>query len=257
MKPARRRPSSVIHVGRILREIGPGRGVASAIVGTVLACIVFVIPPAPARGDMITFITPAGSSTGGQSVDASATFTTGLNTVTITLKNLENNPTSDIQNVNGLVFTFTKTPTAVSITSSSGVERTVASDKTYSDASASPTDWKVSLSTPKVTLTTIGNAMAKQTVIGGPAVDNKYDAANGSIAGSVHNPFLADTVTFTLNVQGIDATTSLSSVMFAFGTTNTTSNVVAGQAVPEPSSLALIGLGGAACLAARRRRARK
>jgi hypothetical protein len=221
-----------------------------------------VVQPSPARGDMMTFVTPTGSMTGGQPVDATATFTTGLNTVTITLKNLESNPKSDIENINGLVFTFSKAPTSVSLTSSSGVQRTVASDLTYSDVSASPTIWKVSLSTPppsppKVTLTTIGNAHAPETVIGGPAGDNKYDAANGSIAGSNHNPFLAGTVTFTLNVQGIDATTSISSVVFAYGTADTTSNVIVGHAVPEPSSLALAGLGGVACLAIRRRRSRR
>ncbi len=267
MNLARRRLTSVhLHLERIVREIGPTRGVAGAIVGAALACVVLVFGPASARGDMITFITPTGSTTGGQNVDATATITTSLNTVTISLRNLEADPKSDVQNINGVIFSFSNfTPpaTGVTISGNSGiVDRTVNADGTFSNMSATTTDWKVSVTTmptpATITLTTIGNAHAPQTVIGDPSSKTGiYSNANNSIAGSVHNPFLADTPVFTLHVEGVTASTDIASVLFAFGTTNTTANTVVGHAVPEPSSLALIGLGGAACLALRRRRARR
>jgi hypothetical protein len=265
MNLARRRLTSISnHVVRILREVGPGRRAASAIVGAALACVVSVIPPAPARGDMITFVTPTGSTTGGQPVNATVTITTSLNTVTVALTNLQADPTSDVQNVNGLVFSFSNfNPTTASITGNSGiVDRTVNGNGTFSDASATTTDWTVSVTTTpapaKITLTTIGNSHAPQTVIGSPnSGTGIYSNANSSIAGSNHNPFLADTPVFTLHVQGVTASTDVGSVIFAFGTADTTTNVVTGHAVPEPSSLALAALGGGACLAIRRRRARR
>jgi hypothetical protein len=222
-----------------------------------------------ARADMITFATGLTTPTGntGHQVDAQATFTItkgagNVDTISIQIENLLPNPVADNQNINGIIFTFTKNPTGttpVTLTSSSGVDRTIAGNKTYSDVATATTDWNVSFSSPKVTLTAIGNPAAEQTVIGGPAADNKYDAANGSLTKGNHDPFLAgDTAArapiFTLTVTGIDPTATIASVMFAFGTNDTTSVVATGHVVPEPSSLALCAVGLAAALGYVRRR---
>ncbi len=234
-------------------------------------CAALAAEPA-ARADVITYATGLTTPTGGtgHQVDAQATFTItpgagNVDTIAIQIENLLPNPTADNQNINGIIFTFTKNPTGttpVVLTSSTGVDRTIASNKTYSDVATATTDWKVSYSSPKVTLTTIGNPMAKQTIIGGPAADNKYDAANSSIAGANHNPFLAgdtnaDAPIFTLTVSNIDPTATIASVTFAFGTNDTTSVVAAGHVVPEPSSFALAGVGLAIAVAARLRRRRR
>jgi hypothetical protein len=226
----------------------------------------------PARADVITFATGLTTPTGntGHQVNAQATFTItqgpgNVDTISVQIENLLSNPVADNQSINGIIFTFTKNPTGaapVTLTSSSGVDRTIAGNKTFSDVATATTDWTVGFSSPKVTLTTIGNPAARQTVIGGPAADNKYDAANGSLTNGNHDPFLAgDTPAhapiFNLTVTGIDPTATIASVTFAFGTGDTTSIVAVGHAVPEPSSLALAGVGVAIAAAARLRRCRR
>jgi hypothetical protein len=77
------------------------------------------------------------------------------------------------------------------------------------------------------------------TIIGPASADGKYDDAKGSIAGnSAHNPFLAETVTFTLNVPGVTAATTVSNVGFSFG-----SDPIPGTPVPLPPSALLLGSG--------------
>src|SRR5215472_9023400 len=103
-----------------------------------------------------TFMTPTGSTTGGQPVDASAVFTTGSGTVTITLNNLEANPTSVVQNLSDLSFTLSNGATSGTLASSSGMEVTVNGDGTFSTgATVSPTAWKLS----GLQLTALGGGM--------------------------------------------------------------------------------------------------
>jgi hypothetical protein len=59
-----------------------------------------------AQSSIIGFVTPTGSMTGGQPVEASAVFTTGAGTITVTLTNLDTNPRSVVQNLSDLEFTL-------------------------------------------------------------------------------------------------------------------------------------------------------
>jgi len=108
----------------------------SAVLGT-LACGVAL--QVNAASD--TFMTPSGASTGGQPVDASATFTTGAGTVSISLNNLFANPTSVVQNLSDLSFTLSNGATSGTLASSSGAEVTVNGDGTVSPGSTVPTGW--------------------------------------------------------------------------------------------------------------------
>ena len=202
------------------------------------------------QGAVITFVTPAGSTVGGQPVDASVTFTTTDTTITVALTNLEANPTSVIQNLSDLEFTFSQDvfPSAIG-GSDSGQEITVASDGTFSLGSTVSTGW--GLSAPNhhsVLLGVLGTPTGPaHTIIGPPGPGNVYSNANGSIAGNgPHNPFLNQTANFTIIfplplLKGVDVT----SATFSFGTTsgNDVAGVAAGSPVPEPSSIGALALG--------------
>ena len=58
-----------------------------------------------AQASFITYVTTAGSMTGGGDVDASVTFTTGTGTIMVTLNNLEPNPADEAELLSDLFFT--------------------------------------------------------------------------------------------------------------------------------------------------------
>jgi hypothetical protein len=209
-----------------------------------------------------TYVTAVGSTAGGQPVDATATFHFSADQLTITVRNLESNPTSDIQSINGIAFSVSPSETVATLTGSSAVQRTITSNAVggFSD-SATPltTNWNLNFGVSGFAfeLTTIGNSHATETIIGDPALTGAYSNANPSIVGSNHNPFLTGTATYTLSIPGVTTATTIAGMQFEFGTTSGT-NVQGTQAVPEPTSLSLIGIGlGGVVIAGLRNRRRR
>src|SRR4051812_19275055 len=86
-------------------------------IAAVLAC------SSVASAGSITYATPTGSSTGGGPVSAVADFTTGTNTLTVQMQNLQANPTDVAQLISDLFFTLsgftTSTCVGCSLSSSS------------------------------------------------------------------------------------------------------------------------------------------
>ena len=88
-----------------------------------------------ALASTITFI-GNGTSTGGDSENASATIVTGAGTINVMLNNLLSNPTDVAQNLSVLFLTLSNGDTTGTLTSSSGTELTVNSGGTYSVGSS-------------------------------------------------------------------------------------------------------------------------
>jgi hypothetical protein len=208
----------------------------------ILMFTVLTLVLLPMAAMAVTFTTPTGATNlQGNPVDAQADFTLGNDTLTIVLTNLLINPKAVDQNISDLFFDFGNDAlTTASLVSSSGVERTVASNGTYTPGSAVSTGWVLSTVGTGFKLDGLGTAtfVPAHTIIGEPDLADVYSNANASIAGNgPHNPFLYGPVSFTLNVSGLTPSDTIKDVVFSFGTTP--GNNVA----PIPGSLLLLGSG--------------
>jgi hypothetical protein len=211
--------------------------------------------PRAVLANTCTFSSPSGSTDkAGETVNASAVVTTGNGTITITLQNLLVNQKSIGQNVSGVFVTLDNAPSSPSVKYSwAGSLRTVGSGGAYTDSAMTQNSgdlnkWMLSTNSKTLSLNDLagGPVTPAQTLLGSPATGGTYSAyydANRSIVDNdPHNPFLARTATWVLNVSGVTATTKITGLVFQFGTT--TGDNITGQLMlaPEPSSLALLGL---------------
>ncbi|HUS08190.1 MAG TPA: PEP-CTERM sorting domain-containing protein [Bryobacteraceae bacterium] len=206
-----------------------------------------------ASGATITYVTPTGSTLDGLPENVTATFTTGLNSLTVTVENLQTNPTSVIQALSDLAFTFSTGQTAGSLTSSSTTYVDIATNGTYAISGSGTTGWALETNTNgglRLCVLCTGGLGPEHLLIGGPnSGTNTYSNANGSIAGNgPHNPFDYRVATFTLAITGLTVNSTVNSATFSFGTTEGR-NITgvpgggggAGGEVPEPSTWVMLG----------------
>ena len=180
---------------------------------TLLGCAALVA--AGANANTITFVTPPGSTTSGP-VDASATFTTSANTLTIVLTDLQANPTDVAQLISDISWGFSRTTissSGISLSMQSGAGIDIGSGGTTSADTVPSNAWQLGTG---FHITALGGGQPKGLIIGpGP-----YSNANGSIAANgPHNPFYNQTATFTLNIPGLSVDDRVNSAIFSFGTT--------------------------------------
>ncbi len=223
----------------------------------LLGLAILVGVGATASADTITYVTPNNSKdSDNDPVNARATFMTSANTITILLENLQANPKAAGQTLSDLFFSVSTGQGAGSVTSATGIERTInATTKAFTDgSSAVNAGWGFSVSSGVFHLDDLNNGSSpKHTIIGPPDGSSLYSAANSSLLGN-HNPFLTS-ITFTLNVSGVTSSSSISSAIFSFGT-DSGDNITGIRATPEPAtwvSLLAIGVVGLAYLQLRRR----
>jgi hypothetical protein len=211
-----------------------------------------------ASATMITVHMPGNSFLNSLPVNAEAVLNIGADTLTITLRNLEDDPTSVVQNISGFGFVLQNpgslfTFNSGTLTSSAGLERTVPYGGTSADGLSVATGWGLNSQSVQswsgLWVHLLGTGTAPQhTIIGGPAATNTYSHANASIAGnhqhpvSPHNPFLAGDVVFNLNIPGLRPDAQLLGSTFWFNTA--LGSTVNGQTTaPEPNCFILVGLG--------------
>jgi hypothetical protein len=212
-----------------------------------------LILPAALSAATITYTTPTGSTTGGGAVNASAAFASSTGQLTLTLSDLQANPTDVAQLISDLQFTLTGVTGTIALSSSSAQQVTISNSGTATTGTTASTGWGFGTFGSGYLLCVVcqgsitSGATPSHLIIGpGP-----YTNANGSIAGNApHNPFLNQTATFTFTGSGITSSTNVSSVIFSFGTTpgiNVTGTPGTpggggGSAVPEPGTCITMGL---------------
>ena len=208
-----------------------------------------------------TFVTPGGSTdTAGEAVNAQAIFTPGNGTLSITLDNLIVNQKSVGQDLSDLFFTLSNVTAGGSLTSSSGLERTVVFGGTFTDGSTVSTGWGFTVTGGVFHLNAlVGGTAPTHTIIGAPDGSNLYSNANDSITGSamhtpgVHSPFLVGDVTFTLAIAGINSDTIVTGATFSFGTTAGDNVPGTPPTVPDSGTTSMLLGGALACLGVMRR----
>lgn len=200
----------------------------------------------------ITYNAIGTASGNGELENASATFITSLNSITVSLSNFLANPNDAGQLFSGITFTLSLAPVSnPSLTSSSGTELTITSNSVggYSIGSAQPAGWGFSFSGATLTLNDlVVGSSPKHTVIGpsnnGTYSGGAYSSANASLKGN-HNPFLKD-ATFTIMAPGVTTLTTVTGATFMFGTAAGNNIVgVPAAAVSEPATVSFLVLAGA------------
>lgn len=208
----------------------------------VIVCSALVLGLAVvAPASTVSFSTGSGSTVDGNlPVDAQVTLTTSTNKVTVTISNLQTKISNIDQTISGVSFALDNLLTSTTITSSSGQERTVNSNRTFADGPNVPTGWTILLDGQSMQLM-LPDGVTNHTIIG-PASGTKYTNADSTIAGnSSNNPFLTGPVTFVIPINGVTSSTQVDWATFHFGVCAQyvqACNVV----VPEPGSLTLVGL---------------
>jgi hypothetical protein len=186
----------------------------------------------------ISYMTAAGAHDSNGSVDASASFTVGNGTVTVTLTDLLENPISSGQALSGVEFTVSGATSMATLASSSGVTSTITpgSGAYTPGVLTSPLDHWSANNGANLATVGIGGGKPYDLIVGPDSAGSitgagTYSNANNGF--SQFNPYVLGSATFTVDISGVTSNSTLSGVVFEFGTTPET---VASVAVPTPYS---------------------
>lgn len=193
---------------------------------TFLAALAMSVAFAQQQNMMITTCTtPNGATASGAPVSAMATFTPGQDSIHITVMNSMANPQSAGQNISSVAFTLSTGQTTGTLEASFAKSLvTVKSGAApASKGIFQPTGWALADNFNGgfqlcVLCNSLGSIGPSHTLIGPPAADGKYDAANGSLTSNPHNPFTAGMDIFSISVPGVTSTTTITNAIFGFST---------------------------------------
>jgi hypothetical protein len=250
---------------------------ACALVGMMFAAnshatvMVFTIPP------NTTVTTGLGTFAVGASAEFD--FDPSAHTITLYLLNLVSNPAAITSVMGSVSFTLNGAGTNPSPTIASSGFSTFIVDSNgvpqVDNTNTSP-QWQIQHTGTAMTFCTIcaGSNNNKEMIIGAPNANNVYSAANNSIAKTTgpHNPFiiggggsyggnlagLDTTPSWVFSVPTMTATTTVSSVVFAFGSDGSVAYEQDDFTTPEPGPMICVSAGlGLIALGMRKRRSRQ
>jgi len=207
---------------------------------------------------------PTAVSSANQPVDAQAVITTGTNTITIQLFDLQADPHDASQLLSGFMFTLDQ---IVSVSGST----TPTAPQGFVDVNGNGPATLLppnSVTVAPWALSNIGSAIKLNSLVGGPSQTvigptNSSFTPNGSLTSAPHNPYINQEADFTIMVSGVTDTTNVLGVSFGFGTNGDLpylpgTGAPTGQSsvTPEPATIvmALSGIGLAAIGASRRKK---
>ncbi|MDP6637419.1 MAG: PEP-CTERM sorting domain-containing protein [Phycisphaerae bacterium] len=147
---------------------------------------------------------------------------------------------------------------ARTVTTSLATPRWVSNTDNYTDSLDISTGWELDTIDDALHLHVLGTDVGPGHTLLGPPNEstNQYNNANGSIAGNKpHNPFLAESATFVLDIPGVTEDSVILGITFEFNTSpGSTITVGEPPLIPEPATLSLLAFGGLLILKRQRRR---
>jgi Hint domain len=161
-----------------------------------------------------TYQTYSGASDDAGAVSAKAVITVSGNTMTVTLTDLEPDPTSEGQAISSIELNFQSTPATVTNMAAAGQLVTAQSGK-WVNTTGSITHWGTAVSGKSLFIATAGTG-AKSGQPSQLVVDTKSGATHANSTFSQYGPSIGDTVTFTLTFSGPPPV--ITGVNFGFGT---------------------------------------
>lgn len=179
-----------------------------------------------------------------------AVITPGTNEVTVELTDTVVSPVSIISNISGVSFSAPggEDIAGMFVSPEAGTQYIVInSDGTWSYADASyEAVWYLVGDDGSYLLTWNGGAGSTApaaTIIGTDGGDGDYTPpANGSLVTSPsHQPYILETATFILPIDGISGSTQITDIVLYYGTSQQT--LPPGTPVPEPGTMLLLGSG--------------
>jgi hypothetical protein len=209
-------------------------GVKSKFFGLLAGISICAFAAQPAAAVSISFVTPSGSTCGGEACAAEATFTTGAGSISITLTDLLTpaQVLSAGQALSDLQFTLSNAPGAQGALTASGQLANLAGapngPKTATYTSGSPVRWIGQGPPPPGgtgTFTVSGNTILMEAIGGGqpsqmilPFVPNGGTFPNANASLLNFSPSTVGPATFVLDFAGITAATTVTAATFSFGT---------------------------------------
>jgi hypothetical protein len=228
----------------------------------LFAALLIFAGVAGAHASVVYTFTASGQPVSGNTDSVEATFTAGNGTLSVALEELSPyTGLSDVSLLSGVSFILSGTVSAPTLASHSyGGLANLASNGTVTTATETSTHWGVALSSGTMYLATVGTGSASgkpADLIIGPNTNGNFNSYS-SVSSSViqHLPVVLGEASFVINVPGVTPSTTISNVLFNFGTTS--GQTLVGMPVPEPMSglmlaSGLLGMG----LFARKKAARK